>query len=184
MKPSKSAKNEVPKKGPKKNKEYYVKPEEFHDAIVNYYASNTDVIPHELGDMVQKIANKIGFLPNFKDYSYKEEMIGDAVVRMITALSKKKYDISIGNPFSYFTKIAINTFIGRIKKEKQNQNTLKEYRDELYANLANDEAWYQTRRQQNAENEWCDYHHSYHTESFYNDDNQEEDTLKTIDDEI
>lgn len=58
MKPSKSAKNEAPKKGPKKNKEYYVKPEEFHDAIVNYYASNTDVIPHELGDMVQKIDRK------------------------------------------------------------------------------------------------------------------------------
>ena len=179
---SKKSEDETSEKKPaKKNKEFYVKPEEFHDAILAYYQDETNEIPHILGDMVQKIATKIGFLPNFKDYSYKEEMIGDAVVRMISALSKKKYDIKIGNPFSYFTKIAINTFIGRIKKEKQNQNTLKAYREEQFANLANDEAWYQTRRQRIAESDSNEFYYENDTASFYDDS---KDTRLGNDDEI
>ena len=77
-------------------------------------------------------------------------MVGDAVVRMISALKRKKYDIAKGNPFSYFTKIAIHAFISRIKLEKRNQTALKEYREDQYFNMVtDDESWHKTRRMRN-----------------------------------
>lgn len=154
---------------PKKDKEFYVKPAEFHDAIVAYYAQTGEDIPHILGDMIQKIATKISFLPNFIKYSYKEEMIGDAVVRMISALKRKKYAIEKGNPFSYFTKIAIHAFISRIKKEKQNQITLKEYQEEQYLNLTTSgDAWLKTRKQRTDDMDENDFYYDANIDDFYN----------------
>ena len=38
----------------------------------------------------------------FINYSYKDEMIGDAVVKMIAAVKNKKFNLeSTSNPFSY-----------------------------------------------------------------------------------
>lgn len=156
---------------PKKDKEFYVKPSEFHDAIVDYYAQTNEDIPHILGDMIQKIATKISFLSNFIKYSYKEEMIGDAVVRMISALKRKKYAIEKGNPFSYFTKIAIHAFISRIKKEKQNQITLKAYQEEQYFNItSSSDAWQKTRRQHTDDMDENDFYYEANTDDFYNED--------------
>lgn len=156
---------------PKKNKEFYVKPAEFHDAIVSYYNQTEENIPHILGDMIQKIATKISFLPNFIKYSYKEEMIGDAVVRMISALKRKKYALEKGNPFSYFTKIAIHAFISRIKKEKQNQLTLKAYQEEQYLNLTTSgDAWSKTRRQRTDDMDENDFYYDANIDDLYNED--------------
>jgi hypothetical protein len=156
---------------PKKDKEFYVKPAEFHNAIVAYYDQKNEDIPHILGDMIQKIATKISFLSNFIKYSYKEEMIGDAVVRMISALKRKKYAIEKGNPFSYFTKIAIHAFISRIKKEKQNQMTLKEYQEEQYMNLTTSgEAWLKTRAHRADDMDENDFYYDANIDDFYNED--------------
>jgi hypothetical protein len=156
---------------PKKDKEFYVKPAEFHDAIVDYYAQANEDIPHILGDMIQKIATKISFLSNFIKYSYKEEMIGDAVVRMISALKRKKYAIEKGNPFSYFTKIAIHAFISRIKKEKQNQLTLKAYQEEQYFNLtSSNDSWQKTRRQRTDDMDENDFYYDANIDDLYNED--------------
>jgi len=157
---------------PKKDKEFYVKPAEFHNAIVMYYGQSDEDIPHILGDMIQKIATKISFLPNFIKYSYKEEMIGDAVVRMISALKRKKYALEKGNPFSYFTKIAIHAFISRIKKEKQNQIALKEYQEEQYRNLtsAND-SWSKTRRARNDDLDENEFYYEGSIDTFFNEEN-------------
>ena len=51
--------------------------------------------------------------------SYREEMTGDAIVKMIKALREKKFLPEKGNPFSYFTKIAFHAFCNRIKREKK-----------------------------------------------------------------
>ena len=136
------------KRGPKPSKtQFYVEPKEFDDAIMKYYSDN--VISDELALMINKIANKLSYATNFINYSYKDEMIGDAVVRMMKALIAKKYTHNKGsNPFSYFTKIAFNAFRNRIKKEKHAYNTLQEYQEEIIMNSENS-VYYKNRRSLN-----------------------------------
>ena len=67
--------------------------------------------------------------------TYKEEMVGDAVIKMLHALKNKKYDQNKGNPFSYYTKIAFNAFCNRIKKEKRNHQAIMEYQSSVYETL-------------------------------------------------
>jgi len=109
---------------------YYIQPKEFDDEIMKYYESGH--ISDELAIMIDKIANKLSFSPNFINYSFKSDMIGDAVVKMMKALIGKKYQHVKGrNPFSYYTRIAFNSFICRIKKEKHTQETHDRYKEEL-----------------------------------------------------
>ena len=65
--------------------------------------------------------------------SYKEEMIGDAVIKMVTALTRHRFKCDSGyNPFSYFTKVAFRAFQNRIKKEKKDHDTIKRYQESVY----------------------------------------------------
>jgi hypothetical protein len=122
---------DLPKKKIKADKsKFYIIPKEFDDAIIKYY--DTGVIANDLALMIEKIANKLSFAPNFINYSYKDEMIGDAVIKMFKALIGKKYSHNKGsNPFSYFTRIAFNAFLCRIKKENHAQEIHEKYREEL-----------------------------------------------------
>jgi len=109
---------------------YYVNPQEFDDEIVKYY--DTGVMSDNLAQMVSKISHKLSFAPNFINYTYREEMVGDGIIRMFKALTSKKYDRVKGtNPFSYFTRIAFNAFRNRIKKEKHLRETHEKYQNEL-----------------------------------------------------
>ena len=104
----------------KKNNAHYVNSKEFTQDIRDYYGSGSDEIGEKLGQSIFKIATGLSFAPNFINYSYKDEMVGDAIVKMFSALKLKKFDIESGNnPFSYFTTIAFHAFINRIKKEKK-----------------------------------------------------------------
>jgi hypothetical protein len=109
---------------------YYVKPHEFDEEIIKYYDSGE--MSDELAQMVSKIAHKLSYAPNFINYTYREEMVGDGIIRMFKALTTKKYDREKGtNPFSYFTRIAFNAFRNRIKKEKHLRETHEKYQNEL-----------------------------------------------------
>jgi len=127
------------KKKPDKTK-FYVEPKKFDEEIVKYYESG--IMTNDLAEMVSKISNKLSYAPNFINYSYREEMVGDGIIRMMKALISKKYNREKGtNPFSYFTRIAFNAFRNRIKKEKHIHETHEKYRRELmsmsegYSNL-------------------------------------------------
>jgi len=66
-------------------------------------------------------------------------MIGDALIKMYSALSRKKYTFDTeSNPFSYFTTIAFNAFINRIKKEERHRKAEKNYRDKVYEDTMTD----------------------------------------------
>lgn len=123
--------NKPKKRGPKPNKlQFYVDPKDFDVCIMAYY--KTGIITDELATMISKIAHKLSYAPNFINYTYRDEMVGDAVVRMMKALIAKKYTHNKGsNPFSYFTKIAFNAFRNRIKKEKYAHDTLQKYQEEV-----------------------------------------------------
>lgn len=109
---------------------FYVEPKKFDVEIMKYY--DTGVITNELAEMISKISHKLSYANNFINYSYREEMVGDGVIRMMKALIAKKYDREKGtNPFSYFTRIAFNAFRNRIKKEKHIHETHERYQKEI-----------------------------------------------------
>lgn len=120
------------KRGPKPKKtEYYIDPVVFKQQLVDYY--NKDINEAIIAESISKIAHGLSYSSNFINYTYKDEMIGDAIVKMFTAVKNKKFDInSEYNPFSYFTTIAFHAFINRIKKEKKHTEALNEYKSRFY----------------------------------------------------
>jgi hypothetical protein len=128
-----------PKKKRKKkpsDKPHYVNGRDFEDAIREFY--KTDKVTDYLGECIKKIASGLSYAPNFINYSYKDEMVGDAVVKMYQALKYKKFKLDHGfKPFSYFTTIAFHAFISRIKKEKKHHQLIEEYRDRQYEIMIN-----------------------------------------------
>jgi len=126
----------IRKKKKPSEKPHYVNGKDFEDAIRKYY--ETDKITDYLGEAIKKIACGLSFAPNFINYSYKDEMVGDAVVKMYQALKYKKFKLDKGfKPFSYFTTIAFHAFISRIKKEKKHHQLIEEYRDRQYELMIN-----------------------------------------------
>lgn len=123
-----------PKKPRGKEKVHYVNSKEFEEEIQKFYKSNS--ISIKLGDSINKIAHGLSYAPNFINYSYKDDMIGDAIVKMVSALKNKKFKLNSGfSPFSYFTTIAFHAFINRIKKEKKHHETVTNYREKIYTDL-------------------------------------------------
>ena len=120
-KPSKKAPKKAPRKRKPKNtdkEKHYVNSKEFLEELSQYY--KTDEVTDTLAGMITKIANGLSYAPNFINYSYKDEMVGDAILKMFSALKNKKFNLDSGNnPFSYYTTIAFHAFINRIKKEKK-----------------------------------------------------------------
>lgn len=118
----------------KQKKKNYVDPIRFKELIVEYY--NTDNFSEELGNMINKISEHVAYMPNFINYTYRDEMISDSNYKMIKALNQKKYDPTKGNPFAYFTKITCRAFINVIKKEKRIEDAIGRYQTEMYDELS------------------------------------------------
>ena len=103
-------------------------------AMRAYYES--DIISEELAIYIKKIAEGLSYAPNFINYTYKEEMVGDAILKMVQALEHKKFDLeNRDNPFGYFTTIAFHAFINRIKKEKKQREMINDYQEQVYNEL-------------------------------------------------
>jgi DNA-directed RNA polymerase specialized sigma24 family protein len=111
--------------------EYYIKPSEFIESLRKYY--DTDIMTDDLAENIKKIAYGLSYNGSFINYSYKDDMIGDALIKMYAALKYKKYKFETkSNPFSYFTTIAYHAFINRIKKEKKHHQTITSYKEQIY----------------------------------------------------
>lgn len=133
---SKQSKKKPTKRKSKKDKPYYVNSKEFSQALREFYTSESDDIGEQLGTYIHKIATGLSYAPNFINYTYREDMIGDAVYKMLLAIKNKKFDItSEYNPFSYFTTIAFHAFINRIKKEKKQREIVSQYQESVYEEL-------------------------------------------------
>lgn len=119
----------------KNKEEYYVNSKLFKEQLKEYYES--DNMTNELAINIVKIAEGLAYNWRFINYSksWKDEMIGDAILKMYAALEDKKFDLSSAyNPFSYYNKIAWNAFSNRIKKEKRQHEGLEEYKQMVYEN--------------------------------------------------
>lgn len=125
------------KRASRKDTNTYVNQKEFMEALRVYY--DTDIISDELATYIKKIAEGLSYAPNFINYTYKDEMVGDAILKMMQALEFKKFDLeNRDNPFGYFTTIAFHAFINRIKKEKKQRETINEYQEQIYQEMMNE----------------------------------------------
>lgn len=67
--------------------------------------------------------------------TWKEEMIGDGLIKELMALRNKKFNPDKGKAFSYFSMIVYNAFCNRIKKENKINEVIKDYQNEQYDKL-------------------------------------------------
>ena len=118
-----------------REKPHYVNNREFSYAVVDHVksvndAESRDEVPPKVTDYIatcfMKISEGLSHRPNFVRYTYRDEMVMDAVENCLRAI--RNYDIDTatrtGNPnaFSYFTQICFFAFIRRITKEKKQQD--------------------------------------------------------------
>jgi hypothetical protein len=123
-----------------RDKPHYVNNALFSAAVVEYVAiANTEiekgnaapVIPNYIAECFLKISEGLSHKSNFVRYTYREEMVMDAVENCLKAI--KNYNIEAAtrtgkpNAFSYFTQISWFAFLRRIKKEKDQQDIKMKY---------------------------------------------------------
>jgi len=110
-------------------------------------------IPNYIGECFLMICNKLSTKPNFMGYSYRDDMIADAIENCVVAAHSFDPEKS-SNPFAYFTQIAWNAFIRRIQKEKK-QSYIK-HKNFVNSNLMEDIAREMSVTGQPIHNEYSD----------------------------
>lgn len=116
------------------DKKKYVTNEHLLKLLKEY--KETKVISEELGESFFLIAHNLSYSRQFINYSesWKNEMISDALYNFCRYVGTFNVEKGV-NPFAYFTQIAINAFIMRIKKEKFHNIKEEKIREELYDNF-------------------------------------------------
>ena len=117
-----------------KDKPHYVNNREFSEAVMEYAISAHDakkkgnVVPtvtDYIASCFMKISEGLSHRPNFVRYTYREEMVMDAVENCLRAINNYNIETATRtgkpNAFSYFTQICYFAFIRRITKEKKQQ---------------------------------------------------------------
>ena len=119
---------------------HYVNNAEFSQAVVDYVTEvrtakkNKDtlpIVPDYIASCFLRIAEGLSHKSNFIRYTYREEMVMDAVENCLKAI--ENYDISAAtrtgkpNAFAYFTQITWYAFLRRIAKEKKQQDIKLKY---------------------------------------------------------
>jgi len=119
---------------------HYVNNKEFSQAVVEYCTVLKEakeanqplpIVPDYIAQCFLKISEGLSHKSNFIRYTYREEMVMDAVENCLKAI--ENYDIDAatrsGNPnaFAYFTQISWYAFLRRIAKEKKQQDIKLKY---------------------------------------------------------
>ena len=113
----------------KKVSQHYVDNQKFYAAIVEHKSKVAAAkaegkelprLSNYIGECIHKMATNLATKPCFMNYSYKDEMVSDAIENCI--LYFEDYDPNYGkNPFAYFTQVIYFAFLRRIKKEEKNR---------------------------------------------------------------
>ena len=107
----------------KKKGIHYVDNKKFLQAMIEWRESwpdeeNIPPVTNYIGECFLKIATHLSYKPNFINYPFKEEMIGDGIENCIMYVNNFNPDKST-NPFAYFTQIIYYAYLRRIEKEKK-----------------------------------------------------------------
>jgi DNA-directed RNA polymerase specialized sigma24 family protein len=79
-------------------------------------------VPEYIGSCLIKIATGLSHKYNFINYTFREEMVLDAIENALTYIDN--FDpAKSSNPFAYFTQISYYAFVRRITREKRHQDT-------------------------------------------------------------
>lgn len=102
------------------NKEFYAHLVEYKKLCDEAEKNNepTPRITETIGQAFLMISKKLASKSNFSGYTYKDEMISDALENCIVAIHSFNPEKS-KNPFAYFTQIIWYAFLRRIEKEKK-----------------------------------------------------------------
>lgn len=119
---------------------HYVNNKEFSQAVVEYCnevktAKGNDqslpIVPDYIASCFLKIAEGLSHKSNFIRYTYREEMVMDAVENCLKAIENYNIDVAtrtgMPNAFAYFTQISWYAFLRRIAKEKKQQDVKLKY---------------------------------------------------------
>jgi hypothetical protein len=120
---------------------HYVNNAKFSQAVVDYCtelqaakeARKNDLpkVTNYIAECFLKISEGLSHKHNFIRYTYREEMVMDAVENCLRAIENYNIEAATrsGNPnaFAYFTQIAWYAFLRRIAKEKKQQDIKLRY---------------------------------------------------------
>ena len=124
----------------KKRSIHYVNNKDFTYAVVDYCTelkqakeneSALPIVPDYIAECFLKISEGLSHKSNFIRYTYREEMVMDAVENCLKAI--ENYNIEAAtrtgkpNAFAYFTQISWYAFLRRIAKEKRQQEIKFKY---------------------------------------------------------
>jgi len=119
---------------------HYVNNADFSEAVVEYVKEvrtakennqQLPVVPDYIAQCFLRIAEGLSHKSNFIRYTYREEMVMDAVENCLKAV--ENYNIEAAtrtgkpNAFAYFTQITWYAFLRRIAKEKKQQDIKLKY---------------------------------------------------------
>ena len=118
-----------------KDRPHYVNNAQFSQAVVDYVYEVREakesgialpIVPDYIAGCFLRIAEGLSHKSNFIRYTYREEMVMDAVENCLKAI--ENYNIEAAtrtgkpNAFAYFTQISWFAFLRRIAKEKKQQD--------------------------------------------------------------
>jgi len=119
---------------------HYVNNADFSQAVVDYVTlveqakeSKTTIpkVPDYVAQCFLRIAEGLSHKANFIRYTYREEMVMDAVENCLKAISNYNLEAATRtgkpNAFAYFTQISWFAFLRRIAKEKKQQDVKMKY---------------------------------------------------------
>ena len=119
---------------------HYVNNAQFSQAVVDYVGHldqckkeeiSLPKVPDYIAQCFLRIAEGLSHKANFIRYTYREEMVMDAVENCLKAIGNYNLDAATrtGNPnaFAYFTQITWYAFLRRIAKEKKQQEIKIKY---------------------------------------------------------
>jgi|TARA_B100001059_G_scaffold206510_1_gene217350 hypothetical protein len=119
---------------------HYVNNSDFSTAVVEYVErvviarkdeTKIPTVPDYVAQCFLKIAEGLSHKGNFIRYTYREEMVMDAVENCLKAISNYNLEAATRtgkpNAFAYFTQITWYAFLRRISKEKKQQEIKLKY---------------------------------------------------------
>ena len=119
---------------------HYVNNADFSTAVVSYVEKvenarkeQTDIpkVPDYIAQCFLRIAEGLSHKANFIRYTYREEMVMDAVENCLKAIGNYNLEAATRtgkpNAFAYFTQITWYAFLRRITKEKKQQEIKLKY---------------------------------------------------------
>ena len=102
------------------NKDFLKEMIEFRTAVSEAKKLNLPKpqIPRYVAECFMKIAENLSHKPNFLSYTFRDEMVADAIENCVMYVDN--FDpAKSSNPFAYFTQITYYAFLRRIQKEKK-----------------------------------------------------------------